>query len=135
MQCRTPDSPESARAVAPKSPISPKAHHTSLVPPRSVRNGSSSPNVNGTFMLIILFKIFDFYFQYKYMQLRAYMLLGHMIKKFLHILFRFNYTTPSIVCINNTCNNTNIFTRPKSCTIEITQIFGRSHTICSGHKC
>lgn len=48
MQCRTPDSPESARAVAPKSPISPKAHHNSLAPPRSVRNGSSSPNVNGT---------------------------------------------------------------------------------------
>ncbi|XP_065073608.1 protein CBFA2T2 isoform X2 [Ochlerotatus camptorhynchus] len=59
-QCRTPDSPEGARVVAPRSPISPQVsqHHSSLVPqPRSggagsgtgsssqvaSRNGSSSP--------------------------------------------------------------------------------------------
>ena len=46
-QCRTPDSPESARAVAPRSPISPQIHHTSLAPLRSSRNGSSSPVING----------------------------------------------------------------------------------------
>ncbi|XP_055621055.1 protein CBFA2T2 isoform X2 [Toxorhynchites rutilus septentrionalis] len=56
-QCRTPDSPEGARVVAPRSPISPQVpqHHSSLVvQPRSggagngpsqiaSRNGSSSP--------------------------------------------------------------------------------------------
>ncbi|XP_058466939.1 protein CBFA2T2 isoform X2 [Malaya genurostris] len=55
-QCRTPDSPEGARVVAPRSPISPQVsqHHSTLVPqpPRSggagstqvsSRNGSSSP--------------------------------------------------------------------------------------------
>lgn len=52
-QCRTPDSPESVRAVAPLSPISPHNHHSnnnnssSLAPPRSNRNGSSSPLING----------------------------------------------------------------------------------------
>uniref|UniRef100_A0A8W7P917 TAFH domain-containing protein n=1 Tax=Anopheles coluzzii TaxID=1518534 RepID=A0A8W7P917_ANOCL len=55
-QCRTPDSPEGARVVAPRSPISPQIsqHHSTLVPPRSAssqvnRHGSSSPpgTVNG----------------------------------------------------------------------------------------
>lgn len=46
-QCRTPDSPESVQVMDPKSPISPQ-HHNSLAPPRSNRNGSSSPIiVNG----------------------------------------------------------------------------------------
>lgn len=45
--CKTPDSPEGARAVAPRSPISPKIHHSSLVPPRTNRNGSISPIING----------------------------------------------------------------------------------------
>ncbi|XP_037918173.1 protein CBFA2T2 isoform X2 [Hermetia illucens] len=45
--CRTPDSPESARAVAPRSPMSPQIHHSSLAPPRPNRNASSSPVVNG----------------------------------------------------------------------------------------
>uniref|UniRef100_A0A182MEE2 TAFH domain-containing protein n=1 Tax=Anopheles culicifacies TaxID=139723 RepID=A0A182MEE2_9DIPT len=56
-QCRTPDSPEGARVVAPRSPISPQIsqHHSTLVPPRSAssqvnRHGSSSPTgtVNGS---------------------------------------------------------------------------------------
>lgn len=47
-KCRTPDSPESARAVAPRSPMSPQIHHSSLAPPpRPNRNSSSSPVVNG----------------------------------------------------------------------------------------
>lgn len=48
--CRTPDSPESARAVAPRSPVSPQQiHHSSSLapPPRPNRNASSSPVVNG----------------------------------------------------------------------------------------
>lgn len=47
--CRTPDSPESARAVAPRSPISPQIHLTNSLapPPRPNRNASSSPVVNG----------------------------------------------------------------------------------------
>lgn len=47
---KTPDSPEGARAVAPHSPISPASqhsHHSSLAPPRTHRNGSVSPIVNG----------------------------------------------------------------------------------------
>uniref|UniRef100_A0A1L8DDI8 Putative nervy n=1 Tax=Nyssomyia neivai TaxID=330878 RepID=A0A1L8DDI8_9DIPT len=44
-QCRTPDSPEGARAVAPRSPISPQVTQT----PSSGRNGtgSTSPSING----------------------------------------------------------------------------------------
>ncbi|XP_055594730.1 protein CBFA2T2 [Uranotaenia lowii] len=40
-QCRTPDSPEGARVVAPRSPISPQVshHHSTLVPPPA-RSGS-----------------------------------------------------------------------------------------------
>lgn len=49
-QCRTPDSPESVQVMDPKSPISPQ-HHNSLAPPRSNRNGSSSPIVNGNCFL------------------------------------------------------------------------------------
>lgn len=49
-QCRTPDSPESVQIMDPKSPISPQ-HHNSLAPPRSNRNGSTSPIVNGRFSL------------------------------------------------------------------------------------
>ncbi|KAL5286682.1 CBFA2T2 family protein [Megaselia abdita] len=48
--CRTPDSPESARAVAPRSPVSPQQiHHSNSLapPPRPNRNASSSPVVNG----------------------------------------------------------------------------------------
>ncbi|KAI8120542.1 hypothetical protein FF38_04340 [Lucilia cuprina] len=48
--CRTPDSPESARAVAPRSPMSPQLHqhHSSLAPPpRPNRNASASPVING----------------------------------------------------------------------------------------
>lgn len=39
---RTPDSPESVRAVAPRSPISPKAQYTNL-PLQRTTNGSTSP--------------------------------------------------------------------------------------------
>ncbi|XP_004520966.1 protein CBFA2T3 isoform X1 [Ceratitis capitata] len=47
--CRTPDSPESVRAIAPRSPMSPQLHHSSLAPPppRPNRNASASPVVNG----------------------------------------------------------------------------------------
>lgn len=45
-QSRSPDSPESVQVMDPKSPISPQQHN-SLAPPRSNRNGSSSPIVNG----------------------------------------------------------------------------------------
>ncbi|XP_031637753.1 protein CBFA2T2 isoform X2 [Contarinia nasturtii] len=41
---RTPDSPESVRAVAPRSPISPKAQYTSLALQRTA-NGSTSPPI------------------------------------------------------------------------------------------
>lgn len=45
---RTPDSPESVRAVAPRSPISPKAQYTtSLALQRAVANGSTSPIQKG----------------------------------------------------------------------------------------
>lgn len=48
IQIRSPDSPESARAIAPKSPISPKNHSNSLAPPRSNCNDSSSPILKGS---------------------------------------------------------------------------------------
>lgn len=41
---RTPDSPESVRAVAPRSPISPKAQYSSLALQRTA-NGSTSPPI------------------------------------------------------------------------------------------
>lgn len=43
---RTPDSPDSIRAVAPRSPISPKAQYTSLTLQRTT-NGSTSPIQKG----------------------------------------------------------------------------------------
>lgn len=43
---RTPDSPESVRAVAPRSPISPKLQYTSL-PLQRTTNGSTSPIQKG----------------------------------------------------------------------------------------
>lgn len=43
---RTPDSPESIRAVAPRSPISPKAQYTNLTLQRTT-NGSTSPIQKG----------------------------------------------------------------------------------------
>lgn len=43
---RTPDSPESVRAVAPRSPISPKAQYTNLTLQRT-SNGSTSPIQKG----------------------------------------------------------------------------------------
>ncbi|XP_067628879.1 protein CBFA2T2 [Eurosta solidaginis] len=47
--CCTPDSPESTRAVAPRSPMSPQLHLSTLAPPppRPNRNASASPVVNG----------------------------------------------------------------------------------------
>lgn len=48
IQSRSPDSPESARAIAPKSPISPKNHSNILAPPRNNCNDSSSPILKGS---------------------------------------------------------------------------------------
>lgn len=45
-QRRSPDSPESSRAVAPRSPISPKTHYNNLTLQRST-NGSTSPIQKG----------------------------------------------------------------------------------------
>lgn len=46
-QSRTPDSPESTRAVAPRSPISPKGHYNNLTLQRN-SNGSLSPIQKGS---------------------------------------------------------------------------------------
>lgn len=114
MQCRTPDSPESARAVAPKSPISPRTHHSSLGPPRSVRNGSSSPVING-------------------------MKDENNIHSFnssnSRLFDRLNYPTASFIGNGSARINASISTRPEPGIIEVAQIPGRIGAICSGHKC
>lgn len=54
-QCNTPDSPEGARVIAPRSPMSPHIHPVNSIIPATNnrsssvnRHNSSSPNVNGT---------------------------------------------------------------------------------------